>query len=49
MNSVHMPRQRRKRNRELKFSFVLDNACDERTKPLVSGGYPAQKYWKGKY
>ena len=27
--------KKRKRNRERKFSFVLDNACDEQTKPLV--------------
>ena len=26
---------RRKPNRKQKFSFFLDNACDERTKPLV--------------
>ena len=29
--SVHGPR----RKRERKFSFALDNACDERTTPLV--------------
>ena len=27
---------RRSRNRERKFLFVLDNACDEPTKPLVT-------------
>ena len=26
---------RRRRNQKRKFSFVLDNACDEQTKPLV--------------
>ena len=35
LQPVHVPRRRRKRNRERKFLFVLDNACDERTKPLV--------------
>ena len=29
-----MPRQRRKRNRERKFLFTLESACDKQTKPL---------------
>ena len=29
-----MPVQNRKRTRRRKFSFVLDKACDERTRPL---------------
>ena len=32
---VHVPRRRQKRSREQKFLFVLDNACDERTMPLI--------------
>ena len=31
----HVPRRRRKRNRERKFSFVLYNAYDKQTNPLV--------------
>ena len=30
-----MPRQKQKRNRRLKSSLVLDNACDKRGRPTV--------------